>query len=132
MYPGWPITPVKKRSVATSFIFVVIQVERKIVITNTISPKFLVVRGRIWYKTINLKFWYDIDKYTSCCDLCINEILDSDPYTSTSWIGSLYIHCEPEVPMTIYNIASEVWMNLSHAYTFTMVINNNCWWLFLK
>ena len=33
---------------------------------------------------------------------------------------------EPEVPMTIYNIASEVWMNLSHAYTFTMVINNNC------
>ena len=39
-------------------------------------------------------------------------------------------HCtdimEPEVPMTICNIASEVWMNLSHAYTFTMVINNNC------
>ena len=69
---------------------------------------------------------FDLDKYTSWYDPCIDMILDSNLYTSTSWIGSLYKHCEPEVPMTICTIANEVWMNLLHAYTFTRVINNNC------
>ena len=70
---------------------------------------------------------FDLDKYTSWCDPCIDEILDSNLYTSTSWIGSLNIHCEPEVPMTICNIVNEVLMNLLHAYTFTRVSNDNCW-----
>ena len=75
---------------------------------------------------------FDLDKYTSWCDPCIDEIFDSNPYTNTSWIGSLYRHCELEVPMTICNIENEDWMNLLHAYTFTRVINDNCWLLFLK
>ena len=33
MYPGWPITPVQKISMATSFIFAVIQVEWETVMT---------------------------------------------------------------------------------------------------
>ena len=34
MHPGWPITPVQKRLVATPFIFEVIQVERETVMTK--------------------------------------------------------------------------------------------------
>ena len=69
----------------------------------------------------------DLDKYTSWHDPCIDLILDSDPDPdmSTSWIKSLYRYCEPEVPITIFNIANEVWMNLLYAYTFTRVINDN-------
>ena len=33
MHPGWSITPVQKRSVATPFIFMVIQVEQETVLT---------------------------------------------------------------------------------------------------
>ena len=86
--------------------------------------KKFVVRERKWYKqlTWNFDMALDFDKYTSCCNPCINEILDSNPYTSISWIGSLYIHCEPEVPMTICTIANEVWMNLLRAYTFTRIV----------
>ena len=73
-----------------------------------------------------------LDKYTSWYYPCIDKILDSDPYISTSWIGSLYIYSEPEVPMTICNTANEVRMNLLDAYTLTRVINANCWWLFMK
>ena len=62
---------------------------------------------------------FDLDKYTSWYDSCIDKILDSDPYISTSWIRSFYKHYEPKVLMTIYNIANKVWMNLLHAYTFT-------------
>ena len=62
---------------------------------------------------------FDLDKYTSWYDPCIDMIFDSDLYMSTSQIRSLYKHCEPEVPMTHFNIANEVWMNLLHAYTFT-------------
>ena len=93
-----------------------------------IFPKFLVVRERKWYKrsTWNFDMAFNLDKYTSWYDPCIDKILNSDPYISTSWIGSLYKHCEPEVPMIICTIANEVWMNLLHAYTFTWVINNNC------
>ena len=79
---------------------------------------------------------FDLDKYTSWYDPCIDKILDLDPYideifdldpyTNTSWIRSLYRHCELEVPMIICNIANEVRMNLLHAYTFTWVINDNC------
>ena len=74
----------------------------------------------------------DFDKYTSWHDPYIDVILDSDLYMSTSWVGSLYRHCEPEVPMTICTLANEVWMNLLHAYTFTWVSYDNCSWLFLK
>ena len=92
---------------------------------------FLIVKGRKWYKilTWNFDMALDLDKYTSWCDPCIDVILDSDLYTSISWVGSLYKHCELEVPITICNIANEVWINLLHAYTFTRVINDKCWWL---
>ena len=95
---------------------------------------FLVVKGEKWYKwsTWNFDMAFDLDKYTSWHDPYIDMIFDSDPYMSTSWIGSLHIHCEDEVPMTICNIANEVWINLLHAYTFTWVSNDNCWWFFLK
>ena len=53
-------------------------------------------------------------------------ILDSDFYMSTSRIRPLYKYYESEVPMTICNIANEVWMNLLHAYSFTQVIHDNC------
>ena len=33
MYPGWPITPVQKKSVVTPFYIVVIQVERETIMT---------------------------------------------------------------------------------------------------
>ena len=33
---------------------------------------------------------------------------------------------EPKVPMTVCNIANEVWMNLLRAYTLTRIINANC------
>ena len=75
---------------------------------------------------------FDLDKYTSWCDPCIDEIFVSDPYTSINWIGSLYRHCELEVSMTICNIANKVWMNLLHSYTFTQVINvivDDCSWI---
>ena len=45
---------------------------------------------------------FNLDKYTSWCDPYADEILDSDPYTSTNWIRSLYKHCEPEGPTIIY------------------------------
>ena len=41
----------------------------------------------------NFDIALDLDKYTSWYVVCIDEILDSDPYTSTSWIGSLYRYC---------------------------------------
>ena len=43
--------------------------------------KNFVVRGRKWYKqlTWNFDMAFDLDKYTSWCDPCIDEILDSDP-----------------------------------------------------
>ena len=69
---------------------------------------------------------FDLDKYTSWCDPCIDMIFDSNLYTSTSWIGFLYKHYEPEISMTICTIANEVWMNLLHSYTFTRVSNDNC------
>ena len=50
----------------------------------------------------------NLDKYTSWYDPCIDKILDSDPYISTSWIGSLYRYYEPKVPITIYNIENEI------------------------
>ena len=59
-------------------------------------------------------------------DPCIDMILDSNLYMSTSRIRPLYIHCEYEVPMTICNIENEVWMNLLHTYTFTRISNDNC------
>ena len=82
-----------------------------------------------WYKrsTWNFDMALDLDKYISWCDLCIDVIFDSDSYISTSGIGSLYIHCEPEFPITICTITNRVWMALLHAYTFTRVINDNCW-----
>ena len=92
---------------------------------------FLSVRGRKWYKrlTWNFVMALDLDKYTSWHDPCIDVILYSDHYTSTSWIGSLYKHCEPEVPMTICTIANEVWMNLLmpiHLPGLLIIIVNDC------
>ena len=77
--------------------------------------------------TWNFDMAFDLNKYTSWRDPCIDMILDSDLYMNTSWIRSLYINCEHEVPMTICTIANEVWMNLLLAYTLTQVINEY-WW----
>ena len=100
---------------------------------KTISPKFLVVRGRKWYKwsTWNFDMALNLDKYTSWYDPCIDKILDSDPYISTSWIGSLYIYCEPKVPMSICTITNEVWMNFYipiHLPGLLIIIVNDCSW----
>ena len=70
---------------------------------------------------------FDIDKYTSWRDPWMDVILDLDPYMSTSWIGSLYRHCEHEVPMTICIIENEIWMNLLHVYT----LNSGNQWLLI-
>ena len=69
--------------------------------------------------TWNFDMAFDLGKYISWRDLYIDLILDSNLYTSTSWIGSLYKYYEPEVSMTICTITNEVWMNLLYAYTFT-------------
>ena len=69
---------------------------------------------------------FDLDKYISWCDPCIDEILDSDPYKVQVKLDPCTDIMNIKVLMTICTIANEVCMNLLHAYTFTRVINNNC------
>ena len=107
-----------------------------VMMTLLVKPflqNFLVIRGRKCYKrfTWNFDMTLDLDKYTSWFDFCIDAILDSNTYMSTSWIESLYKYCGPEVLMTICTIANEVWMNVLHAHTFIGLLLINCWWLFL-
>ena len=60
MDPGWPITPVQKRSVATPLIFMVIQVERETVMTA----------WRLHWGTRELgQYW--VICCLSCCFACL-------------------------------------------------------------
>ena len=103
------------------------------IVKHTISSKKIVVRGRKWYKrsTWNFDMALDLDKYTSWCNPCIDVIIDLDFYISTSWIKSLYINCEHEVPMTICTMQMNsgwIYYMPIHLPRLLMMIVNNCSW----